>query len=133
MAARPPTDPSAPAKGRPVAGTGAGVQQGMFGELDTPEVRAAIRKTIDKVAKKEAERDKLNAEIKAEREGLVNRGLDRQAVQDAVRKSKMNAAKRRAYDTTYLLTRDVMEAPVIFGAEETEEDPGDDDAPAQTH
>lgn len=119
-----------------VTGTGQGVMFGEYGPLDTPEVRQAVKDTYERIAKKIAKRDQINAQIKAEREGLVNRGLNRDAIKDGVRRAAMAPNKRLDYDRSYMIARAAMDAPVVIHPDPVEDDdePGDDDgAEPPTH
>ena len=119
-----------------VQGTGRKVAHGLYGPLDTPEIRSALAREIHEIAKLEHERDEINSKIKARRDGLINRGLQSQGVKDAVRRAKMQQGDLLDYDRTYMLTRDVLGAPVELGilpAESEEPAAKDDGAAAGKH
>lgn len=85
---------------------GAGVK------LNNPQVRDAIRQAYARIDEYEAQRRDLNAKIKAEREGLSARGLNRHALELVRRYLKLATEQRDAFDETYMIARSASGLPV---------------------
>jgi len=82
---------------------------------DNPEVRGAVAQAFQRIAELENERREINAQIKAEREGLVARGLNKQALKDAERFWKLDETQRQGYDESLAISRKAMGLPIQPG------------------
>lgn len=124
---RPPKPPTESAGGTGVARSGGGAAS----LRDNREVRAAVVDAFRGIRERQASRSEDNAEIKAFREGLVARGLNKQALKDVERYNSMDASQRVGYDETIKICRSAIGAPVqadLFLSGEKAADDGADQA-----
>lgn len=99
-------------------GNGAGVAA--VSMKDNPEVRSAVAQAFERIKELEDQRRDINAQIKAEREGLVSRGLNKQALKDAERYCKLDETQRQGYDESLAISRKAMSLPIqpgLFGGD----------------
>lgn len=99
-------------------------EAGRFGPKDNAEVHEAMRIAFEKKEDLINKRKAVNAELKAIDEGIVARGLNKQAWQDAQRYYRMTEDQRSGYDDTYGITRNAFDLPIVSGDEA--DDDGDE-------
>ncbi len=107
---KPPAPPKAKAKAK---ANGADTSKMATPSKDNQQVRSAVMDAFGKIQKLEAQRSEINASIKAVREGLVTRGLNKQAIKDAERYYKMDDNQRTGYDESLAIARRAIELPIV--------------------
>lgn len=80
--------------------------------LDNAEVAKAIKQHVALVAAKAAARKKINGEISTSRTGLVDRGMNRQALAMVEKVAKMEDAHRHNFNLTLLLGLKAISQPL---------------------
>lgn len=113
-----PAPPTESTGGTSVGETGGGKKRGdgQRPGLDPKKLHPAILKAFEQIDGLVQQRAGLNADIKAVREGLVARGLNKQALKDAERYHKMTEDQRTGYDATLVLARAALGAPLQVDA-----------------
>lgn len=102
--------------------------------VDNAEVAKAIKSHVALVKAKGAQRKKINGEISTSRTGLVDRGLNRQALAMVEKVAKMEDAHRHNFNLTLLLglkaiaqplQRELFDSIYPVPAEEAKDPPSD--------
>ena len=80
--------------------------------MSNQQVRSAVRSVFRKRKDLEQKRSELNADIKALREQLVGRGLNKHAMDILYRYYKMDEAQRDGFDMSWLIGRESIGLPI---------------------
>ncbi len=108
--------------------------------LDNAEVAKAIKVHVALVAAKGAARKVINGEISTSRTGLVDRGMNRQALAMVEKVAKMEDSHRHNFNLTLLLGLKAIAQPLqrelfdsIYPAPPEEEAPNEPDGATTKH
>ncbi len=101
-----------PKRGARGAGKPVEAQEPEAQAIDNSEVAKAIKSHVALVAAKAAARKKINGEISTSRTGLVDRGLNRQALAMVEKVAKMEDSHRHNFNLTLLLGLKAIAQPL---------------------
>jgi len=104
--------PNKPKRGQRGAGKAVEPAEPAEQSIDNAEVAKAIKQHVALVAAKAAARKKINGEISTSRTGLVDRGLNRQALAMVEKVAKMEDAHRQNFNLTLLLGLKAIAQPL---------------------
>lgn len=122
--------------GRPGNGTATAGPGHNSNLKNNPEVHKAIADGVARINALKEERRSINADIKAVREGLQARGLNRHALADAERFFNMDKTQRQGYDDSLAIARQALDLPIqpaLFDTPPPVDKAAGEGAPATTH